>query len=133
MSAKQDVLKELEVLNRQDVEGVLSFYTEDVIFEDISLPEPLKGKQAMREFMQAIYAAFPDLHVELRTIFGEESIVAAEYDLMGTHRGELEGHPPTGKTFRVRAVSVYEYDGKLFTRETFYWDSASMLRQLGLA
>ncbi len=133
MSVKEAVRKELEALNRQDVEGVLSFYTDDVIFEDVSLAEPLRGKQAMREFMEAIYRAFPDLHVELRTLFGEEKIVAAEYDLIGTHQGELEGQPPTGKTFRVHAVSVYEYDGRLFTRETFYWDSASMLRQLGLA
>ena len=132
MSIKEAVRKELEVLNRQDVEGVLAFYTDDVVFEDVSLPEPLQGKAAMREFMAGIYAAFPDLHVEVHSIFGEENIVAAEYDLVGTHRGELEGQPPTGKTFRVRAVSVYEYDGNRFTRETFYWDSASMLRQLGL-
>ena len=133
MSIKEAVRKELEALNRQDVEGVMAFYTDDVVFDDISLPEPLRGADAMREFMQGMYAAFPDLHVELRSLFGEEKIVAAEYDLIGTHKGEMEGHAPTGKTFRVRALSVYEYDGRLFTRETFYWDSASMLGQLGLA
>lgn len=133
MSIKEAVRKELEALNRQDVEGVMAFYTEDIVFEDVSLPEPLKGAEAMREFMKGMYASFPDLHVELRSLFGEERIVAAEYDLIGTHKGELDGNPPTGKTFRIRALSVYEYDGRLFTRETFYWDSASMLRQLGLA
>ncbi len=133
MSIKEAVLAELEALNRQDVEGVLAFYTDDVVFDDVSLPEPLRGKDAMREFMQGFYAAFPDLRVELRALFGEENVVAAEYDLTGTHRGQLEGHPPTGKAFRVKAVSVYEYNGRLFTREAFYWDSASMLRQLGLA
>ncbi len=133
MSIREAVHKELEALNRQDVEGVMAFYTDDVVFDDISLPEPMRGADAMREFMQGMYAAFPDLHVELRSLFGEEKIVAAEYDLIGTHKGELEGNPPTGKTFRVRALSVYEYDGRLFTRETFYWDSASMLGQLGLA
>lgn len=133
MSIKDAVRKELEALNRQDVEGVMAFYTDDVVFDDISVPEPLRGTDAMREFMQGMYAAFPDLHVELRSLFGQEKIVAAEYDLIGTHRGELDRNPPTGKTFRIRALSVYEYDGSRFTRETFYWDSASMLRQLGLA
>ena len=36
------------------------------------------------------------------------------------------------RLLRVRALSVYEYDGERFTREAFYWDSATMLRQLGL-
>lgn len=133
MDIKEAVRKELEALNRQDVEGVMAFYTEDVVFDDISLPEPLKGAEEMREFMHGMYAAFPDLHIELRSLFGEEDIVAAEYDLMGTHQGEMEGHPPTGKTFKVRALSTYEYDGSRFTKETFYWDSASMLAQLGLS
>lgn len=119
MDIKEAVRKELEALNRQDVEGVMAFYTEDVIFDDVSLPEPLNGSEEMREFMQGMYAAFPDLHIELRSLFGEEDIVAAEYELIGTHAGDLDGNPPTGKTFRVKAVSVYEYDGRRFTRETF--------------
>jgi steroid delta-isomerase-like uncharacterized protein len=133
LTIKEAVRKELEALNRQDVEGVMAFYTEDVIFEDISLPEPLSGSEEMREFMEGMYATFPDLHVELQSLFGEDEIVAAEYQLIGTHEGDLDGKPPTGKTFRVKALSVYEYDGQRFTKETFYWDSASMLQQLGLA
>ena len=133
MDIKEAVKKEIDALNRQDVEGVMSFYTESVVFDDISLEEPLKGAAAMREFMQAIYGAFPDLHIELRTVFGEDRACAAEYDLIGTHKGEMNGHAATGKTFRIKALSVYEYDGRLFTRETYYWDSASMMRHLGLA
>jgi steroid delta-isomerase-like uncharacterized protein len=130
--AKDAVRRELVALNAQDVEGVLSFYTDDVVFVDVSLPQPIVGKAAMREFMQGLYAAFPDAHVEPITIFGEGSHVAAEYELIGTHLGSIERETPTAKTFRVPAVSVYEYDGALFTRETFYWDSASMRSQLGL-
>jgi steroid delta-isomerase-like uncharacterized protein len=133
MNAKEAVLKELEALSRQEVEGVLSFYREDVVFEDVSLDEPLRGKQQMRQFMEDIYRAFPDLRVEVINVIAEGPLVAAEYYLLGTHRGPFSGYAPTGRSFRIKAVSVYEYDGSLFTRETFYWDSASLLRQLGLA
>ena len=132
IDAKEAVRRELDVLNTQDVEGVLSFYTDDVVFVDVSLPDPVIGKPAMREFMRALYAAFPDAHAVPRTIFGEGFLVAAEYELVGTHLGSMDGEQPTGKVFRVPAVSVYEYDGELLTRETFYWDSASMRNQLGL-
>jgi steroid delta-isomerase-like uncharacterized protein len=126
------IRQELEALNRHDVEAVLAFYTDDVVFEDVSLAEPLHGKQAMRTYMADFFVAFPDLHIDERTIFGGRLIAAAEYELSGTHRGTLDGRPPTGRTFRLRALSVYAYDGHLFNRETFYWDSATMLRQLGL-
>ena len=133
MDVKEAVHQELEALNRQDVEGVLAFYTDDVVFDDASLAEPLCGKPAMRRYMADFFAGFPDLRVELRQLFGEGRVAAAEYELVGTHLGPLEDYPPTGKTFRVRALSVYEYDGERFSREAFYWDSATMLRQLGLA
>lgn len=110
----------------------MMLYSDDVVFEDVSVSESLNGAAEMREFRESLCEAFPDLGVELRSLFGEETIAAAEYDLFGTPKGELDGHPPTESSFKVRALSVYEYDGDLFTRETFYWDSASMLQQLGL-
>ena len=48
-------------------------------------------------------------------------------------RGEFLGHAPTGKAFRIKAVSIYEHNGTLFTRETVYYDSASLLVQIGLS
>ena len=127
------VIAELEVLSRQDVEGVLSFYSDDVVFIDISMAEPLRGKPAMREFMRGMYEAFSDLRAENLNVFGNDVFVAAEYDLVGTNDGPLDGQPATGKSFRLPAVSVYEARGDIFVRETFYWDSATLARQLDLA
>jgi hypothetical protein len=59
--------------------------------------------------------------------------VTAEYDLLGTMRGEFLGNPPTGRAFRIKAVSIYEHNGTLFTKETVYYDSASLLAQIGLS
>jgi steroid delta-isomerase-like uncharacterized protein len=127
---QQAVRDEIDALNRGDLAAVLSYYTEDVLFEDVTVPERFEGKDALRGFMAAFYAAFPDLHVHVRSLIGEGSLVAAEYDLSGTHRGIFLGLDPTGRWFTVRAVSVYEHNGSRFTRETVYYDSASLLKQL---
>lgn len=127
------VRAELEVLSGQDVEGVLSFYSDDVVFIDVSMAEPLRGKPAMRAFMRGMYDAFSDLRAENVNVFGDDVFVAAEYDLVGTNDGPLDGQPPTGKSFRLQAVSVYEARGDIFVRETFYWDSLTLARQLGVA
>ena len=83
--------------------------------------------------MKVFYDAFPDLRIEIRDVFESGHYVTAEYDLLGTMRGEFLGHPPTGKAFRIKAVSVYEHNGTLFTKETVYYDSASLFVQIGVS
>ncbi len=130
---RQAVLDEIADLSRGDLEAVLAYYTDDVFFEDVSVPEPCRNKDEMRDFMAVFYRGFPDLHIEVRNcVAGEDNTVTAEYDLIGTHTGQFVDHPATGRSFRIKAVSVYEHNGQLFIRETVYYDSASMFAQLGL-
>jgi steroid delta-isomerase-like uncharacterized protein len=129
----QLVRNEIEDLSRGDLEAVLAYYTDDVVFHDVTA-DPCHGKEEMRDFMAVFYRGFPDLRIEIGNVFAEGRLVAAEYDLLGTHTGTFLEHPPTGRAFRIPALSVYEQeaDGPLFTRETVYYDSASLLGQLGL-
>jgi steroid delta-isomerase-like uncharacterized protein len=131
VDAAQLVRDEIGDLSRGDLEAVLAYYTDDVFFHDVST-EPCRGKEAMRDFMAVFYQAFPDLRIEIRNVVAEGQLVVAEYDLLGTHTGTFLEHPPSGRAFRIPAVSVYEFDGKHFTRETVYYDSASLFGQLGL-
>jgi len=143
MDPSQAVRDEIADLSRGDLEAVLGYYTDDVYFEDTSVPTPCRTKAEMRDFMKVFYDAFPDLRIEIRNIFDSSpspsgggqggGYVTAEYDLLGTMRGEFLGHAPTGKAFRIKAVSIYEHNGTLFTKETVYYDSASLLVQIGLS
>jgi steroid delta-isomerase-like uncharacterized protein len=127
------VRDEIADLSRGDLEAVLRYYTDDVYFEDVSVPTPCRNKREMGDFMKVFYDAFPDLRIEIRNVVGSGKTVTAEYDLLGTMRGEFLGNPPTGKAFRIKAVSIYEHDGTLFTKETVYYDSASLFAQIGIA
>lgn len=132
MDPLQAVRDEIADLSRGDLDAVLGYYTDDVYFEDTSVPTPCRNKVEMRDFMQVFYDAFPDLRIEIRNIVGSGRFVTAEYDLLGTMRGAFLGKPPTGKAFRIKAVSIYEHNGALFTKETVYYDSASLLAQISL-
>jgi steroid delta-isomerase-like uncharacterized protein len=127
------VRREIEDLSRGDLDAVLDYYTDDVFFHDVSA-EPCHGKEEMRDFMAIFYGGFPDLHIEIRNLASQDRLVMAEYDLLGTHTGTFLEHAATGRAFRIPAVSVYEQepDGPLFSRETVYYDSASLFGQLGL-
>lgn len=132
MDPLQAVRDEIAALSRGDLEAVLDYYTENVYFEDTSTLTPCRTKAEMRDFMKVFYDAFPDLRIEIREVFGSGPLVAAEYDLLGTMRGQFLGHRPTGRAFRIKAVSIYEHDGTLFTKETVFYDSASLFRQIGV-
>ncbi len=127
------VRNEIDDLSRGDLEAVLDYYTDDVFFHDVSA-EPCHGKEEMRDFMAIFYRGFPDLRIEIRNVIAKDRLVLAEYDLLGTHTGPFLDHAATGRAFRIPAVSVYEQepDGPLFSRETVYYDSASLFGQLGL-
>ncbi len=91
---RQAVLDEIADLSRGDLDAVLAYYTDDVYFEDVSVPEPCRNKEEMRDFMAIFYRGFPDLHIEVRNcVAGDGNTVTAEYDLIGTHTGDFVGHP----------------------------------------
>ena len=59
--------------------------------------------------------------------------VAMEAIYTGTHRGIFNGHPPSGKSFRLKIVVMFKFDGDHIASESIYLDYASQLRQLGIA
>ena len=57
--------------------------------------------------------------------------VIVEFDLLGTNLGEFYGFPPTGKAFRVPIIAVFFFDGDRIVNERVYFDSASLVTQIG--
>lgn len=76
---------------------------------------------------------FSEVHVteKKRRIF--QDCVVIEQELNGIHTGTWQKHDPTGKKFIVPVCTIYSFDqnGKLL-REDVYFDSALLLKQLGL-
>ena len=60
-----------------------------------------------------------------------DDAVIVEFDLLGTNLGEFYGLPPTGKAFRVPIIAVFYFDADRVVNERIYFDSASLLTQIG--
>jgi steroid delta-isomerase-like uncharacterized protein len=89
--------------------------------------------QAMhRQMLTAFRAAFPDLHVTIDELIAEGDKVVSRSTYNGTHRGEFQGIPPTGKTFTIGGMNVSRIvDGKIVEDWTVL-DMLGMLQQLGV-
>ena len=95
-------------------------------------PEPIRGPQGLRTFIETYLTGFPDGRIIVDDQIAEGDIVASRWTARGTNTGELMGMPATGKEVTVSGIAYTRIvDGKV--RESWNsWDTLSMLQQLGV-
>jgi len=90
------------------------------------------GDDEVLAYQRGQRAAFPDQHHEhVRIHVADDDTVITEFDLVATNTGEFYGQPPTGRGFRVPVIAVFFFEGDHIVNERVYFDSASVLRQIG--
>lgn len=121
-----------DALNAHDVDAMMSFWTDDIIYDYVAVPPPAEGKQQVAAFFRAAFQALPDMHVEQRNILVSGNIVVTECTVTGTHLGEWMGIPATGNSLQLIHMDVLEFEGDKMKRMTTYDDSVSFLVQIGV-
>ena len=94
--------------------------------------EVYDGRDEVAAYYNASRTAFPDQRNEVRAIHHTDTAVIVEFDLLGTHLGPLRGVPPTGRAFNCPMVALFFFDSDQIVCERVYFDTATILRQLGL-
>jgi steroid delta-isomerase-like uncharacterized protein len=125
------VREHMESENRQDFEATLRTFAHPR-YELVATGEVHDGAEAVRGYYAASRASFPDQRNEVHAIHHADDAVLVEFDLLGTHRGPLLGVPPTGRAFRCRMIAVFAFAEDLIVCERVYFDTATILRQLGI-
>ncbi len=114
----------LAALNRGDLDTALRFCADEIV---LWAPGPapegieLRGKAALRAFLEASELAWPDSWAAVRTLVAGDEVVAVELVATATHRGERVTQPMAA-FFTVR-------DG-LIVRQACYFDLAGLLAHL---
>ena len=126
------VREHMESENVQDFERTLATFAHPR-YELIASGEVYDGADAVMGYYRASRAAFPDQRNEVHAIRHADDAVIVEFDLLGTHQGPMRGIPPTGKSFKCRMVALFVFQQDRIVCERVYFDSATILRQLGLA
>ncbi len=90
-------------------------------------------KDGLKHFFSDFRTAFPDLTVEPVEMVATDDWVAMRYTVRGTHRGEFQGHAPTGRSFEAPAMQLGMWKDGLCTERWGVTDQSAILEQLGLA
>jgi steroid delta-isomerase-like uncharacterized protein len=130
--------RRLEVLDEhfrsevdQEFDRTLATFNGHPRYEIMATGQVYDGDEEVLTYHRTQRTAFPDQrHENVRHHFADDAVIA-EFDLLGTNRGEFYGSPPTGRAFRVPVIAVFSFDGERITNERIYLDTASLLTQIG--
>lgn len=123
----------LEFWNTGNTSLVGQVYTDDSQRFDPNGPEPLRGPDQVGKYVLETRAAFPDFRIEVVQLITDGDSVVLCWRCTGTHKGDFQGIPPTGKTVIVEGVSVgLVKDGRV-SQERVFFDRLNLLQQLGVA
>ncbi|MFE9322379.1 ester cyclase [Nocardia sp. NPDC052278] len=122
----------LDAWNSHDTDQVLELLHPDILWdEQVFWPTPLRGREAVRAYVDAIWKAMPDVHFE------EVQTFSAPADGRGLFMFHQSGGAPeqfgaTDKTFATTGCDIFlAFDEGLLSHYTAAFDIVGMLRQLG--
>jgi steroid delta-isomerase-like uncharacterized protein len=93
---------------------------------------PAMEREAAIGFFLGFRASFPDLHHAVEEQLADGDRVATRITVRGTHRGELQGIPPTGKAVAVAAINIHRLAGGEVVEQWVNSDGLGLMQQLGV-
>jgi steroid delta-isomerase-like uncharacterized protein len=128
------VVEHMESENVHDFDTTLGTFGHPR-YEIIPTGDVFDGFDEVTRYFEETRAAFPDQRNELVKMHHAEGSIVVEFDLLGTHQGSFRGLPATGREFKCRTLAIFEFEDGTdrIVCERVYFDSATILRQLGVA
>ena len=131
-SRREAIVREhMDSENRHEYEVTMQTFDQPR-YEIVPTDEVYDGADEVRTYFASTREAFPDQRNELIMLHHADDAVIAEFDLKGTHLGEIRGIAPTGRAFTCRCASFFIFEGERLVCERVYFDSLTIMNQLGL-
>jgi steroid delta-isomerase-like uncharacterized protein len=126
------VRRHVEAENAADYETALATF-QHPRYEYVATDEVYDGADEVMAHWRELDRAFPDQEIEIGVLHAADDAVLMEAVARGTHTGPLRGLPPTGRRFEQPFLAIFIFEGDALVGERVYYDTASLLEQLGVA
>ena len=128
----ESVNKMWAAIEKKSEADFVASVTDDGTWDDMTMPETMKGKAAGKKWLADTTKAFPDMKVTSTNAWAIGDFVVTETSATGTHKGAFMGIQPTKKAINLHMIEVVQFkDGKI-VKGTTYGNGGEMMMQLGL-
>jgi steroid delta-isomerase-like uncharacterized protein len=128
-------------LAARDSERMNALHSPDFVLDWVyadAFEERPRSVEETKAFWPSWFAGFPEMDYKVTRTIAAEKVVVTEWIFTGTNTGPLdppvfeERREPTGRTIRLRGVSLYDVSDGFIRRETTYMDLATLMVELGI-
>lgn len=130
------VRSHLNCFNSHDIEKGLTLVSKDVKWTNIAFDRDFTGQPGYREYHNNWFTAMPDYRFEIVNLVSDDQLVVVEMIARGTHTGPLAAPqgtiPASQKKLTLKVCELFRLEDGLIVESRVYFDSATMLRQLGV-
>ena len=102
-------------------------------FVNLSAPPGIPAdREGGKMFLTAFANAFPDSQIAVDDMIAEDDRVVTKKTMTGTHTGEFNGIPPTGKRVEIQYVDILRLRDGRIVEHWLSMDQLSFMQQLGV-
>lgn len=116
-------------LNDRDLDSVTSYFDPGACFYGWG-PQAL-DVHGYTTTMSELLAAFPDSRFPIQDVIAEGDRVVVRHELKGTHRGEFQGVPPTGRTVCTDGIAIFRFEAGSAAEAWLNADFLGLFQQIG--
>jgi steroid delta-isomerase-like uncharacterized protein len=122
--------------NERAFDELTEHVSDDAELVVVGTGDVFRGKDGSRAYNQNWADGFPDGRITIDNMVASGDTVVVEFTGRGTHTGTLATSmgdiPATGKSLTLKLCDVLEFRDDMVVRQRTYFDSGSMMAQLGL-
>jgi len=108
---------------------------DELLTDDYRLHAPGVSVPLDRETTKHVVAmygnSFPDLKHTVDEVIADDDTLAVRWTVRGTHRGEFQGIPASGKSITLSGITVHHLVGARVRETWLVYDNIELLQQIG--
>ena len=124
----------VEGFNKHDANAVLANAADDLVFSELSAPADRTGKKESVKGLEEMFKAFPDVKLDVKSVWGAGDYVVSTGSWSGTNTGDMPAAhlKKTGKAVNVQFVEIDKFAGGKTKNIWIFSNGAAVAAQLGL-
>lgn len=122
----------IDVMSQGKLDLIDDLVTSDFSLTILTLPEPIRGPEGLKQFVSRLRGAFPDLLFTLEQVIAEGNFVAARWSNGGIQSGEFLGAPATNKRITDHGVDIFRVANGRIASIWIYEHDLQLMQQMGV-